>query len=142
MSRLYYESSQETRFLKNRESGQGRSRSYLEKVSSLVPAEIIAGYLAMIGFLDKHDNSVVVEKQGFLIGIFVLCLILTPLYLNFQADKDKPKIVHLVISSVAFVVWAYVTSGEKFSGLIYDSDIASVILIAFSLVSALVPLNK
>lgn len=141
MSRLYYED-QDVKGFRVEETKKNKTGSYLEKVSSLVPAEIIAGYLAMVGFLDKEEGSLVVEKQGLLIGIFVFCLVLTPVYLNFQAEKNKPKLIHLFLSFVAFIVWAYVTSGEKFSGLIYDSDIASIILIAFSLVSGLVPLKR
>ncbi|MDT0648306.1 hypothetical protein RM545_16565 [Zunongwangia sp. F260] len=141
MSRLYYEDQEITRF-RVEQGKQSKTGSYLEKVSTLVPAEIIAGYLAMVGFLDKEEGSLLVEKQGFLIGIFFLCFILTPIYFYFQAEKNKPKIIHLILSSLAFVIWAYVTSGEKFSSLIYDADIASIILIAFSLISGLVPLRR
>lgn len=142
MSRLYYEDPPVSQFHVEQEPNEKKTRSYLEKVSSLVPAEIIAGYLAMVGFLDRIEGGVIVEKQGVLIGIFVLCLILTPLYLNFQAEKNRPKIYHLILSSIAFMVWAYVTSGEKFRGINYDADIASIILISFSLISALIPLKK
>ncbi|MDT0676981.1 hypothetical protein [Autumnicola musiva] len=142
MSRLFYEEKGLHGFRASEKPERKRVKSYLEKVSSLVPAEIIAGYLAMLGFLEKEEGSVIVEKQGLLIGIFFFCLILTPLYLNFQAEAGKPKIMHLVLSSLAFIIWAYVTSGEKFSGIYYDADVASISLIAFSLVSVLVPLKK
>ena len=141
MSRLYYEDQEVTQF-RVEQKKQSKTGSYLEKVASLVPAEIIAGYLAMVGFLDKEEGSLTVEKQGLLIGIFVFCLILTPVYLNYQAEKNKPKIIHLILSSIAFVVWAYITSGEKFKAPVYDADIASIILIAYSLISGLVPLKR
>ncbi|MDT0641816.1 hypothetical protein RM553_03125 [Zunongwangia sp. F363] len=142
MSRLYYETNEVTGFRASGKQEKGRVKSYLEKVSSLVPAEIIAGYLAMLGFLDKEEGSVLVEKQGLLIGIFCFCLLLTPLYLNYQAKEGKPRFIHLLISSVAFIIWAYVTSGEKFRDVYYDADVASVLLIAFSLLSGIIPLKK
>ncbi|WP_373056221.1 hypothetical protein [Zunongwangia sp. H14] len=142
MSRLYYETKEMPTLRAAEKQEKGRVKSYLEKVSSLVPAEVIAGYLAMLGFLDREEGSVIIEKQGLLIGIFFLCLTLTPLYLNYQAKEGKPKVIHLIISSVAFVIWAYVTSGEKFRGIYYDADIASISLIAFSLISGIIPLKK
>ncbi|MGF7041033.1 hypothetical protein [Mucilaginibacter lappiensis] len=62
------------------------------------------------------------------------------------ADENKPKRNHLILSTIAFIVWAYVTTGETLSATIakdiYDSAAASIILIIFSFASATVPLDK
>ncbi len=114
--------------------------SYLEKISRLIPSEIIAGYLAMFGFVPLVENT---NVRGYIIWIiFFMCLILTPIYLNRHAIKGKPKINHLLVSSLAFVIWAYVTTGMKLVPNLYDAAAASIILIAFSLISAVIPLNK
>jgi hypothetical protein len=73
---------------------------------------------------------------------FLLCLILTPIYLNRMADKGKPKRNHLIVSSVAFVVWAYFVSGKQIMPDLYDAALASMATLVFSVVSALVPLDK
>ncbi|NMH87648.1 hypothetical protein [Flavivirga algicola] len=117
-----------------------RVNSYLEKISRLIPSEIIAGYLAMFGFVPLIENT---KVRGYIIWIiFFMCLVLTPIYLNRHAEKGKPKINHLLVSSLAFVIWAYVTTGMKLVPGLYDAAAASIILVAFSLVSAVIPLNK
>ncbi len=120
--------------------GDKKVNSYLEKISRLIPSEIIAGYLAMFGFVPLVEN---VNVREYIIWIvFFMCLILTPIYLNMQAEKGKPKMNHLLVSSLAFVIWAYVTTGMKLVPGLYDAAAASIILVAFSLISAVIPLNK
>lgn len=115
-------------------------KGYLEKISKLIPSEIIAGYLAMFGLVPLIGK---IEIHDYVLwGVFALCLILTPVYLNGQAEKDQPKRAHLIVSSLAFVIWAYVTTGMTLIPDFYDAAIASIALVAFSLVSAVVPLNK
>jgi hypothetical protein len=117
---------------------------YLDKVAHLVPSEIIAGYLTMMGFVGALKNPG--SKEIFLWIIFGAGLILTPLYLNMVADKGKPKRNHLILSTLAFLVWALVTSGSQLWPMIthseYDPAMASIILVLFSMGSAVVPLDK
>lgn len=118
----------------------GNAQSYLEKVAKLVPSEVIAGYLAMVGFVPSIENEGV--KPTVLWSIFGLCLILTPLYLNSQSEQGRPKNIHLIVSTIAFVVWAYATTGDKLLPAFYQAAIGSIVLVAFSLISGLIPLNK
>ena len=159
MSRLYYEKTTEvpvptSSVTKSRSIGTSRSAppaeaaapardtggGYLEKIAKLIPSEIIAAYLAMIGFVPLI--KIVGNRQVIVWGIFGLCLILTPLYLNRLADKGQPKINHLVLSTIAFIVWAYVTTGSTLVPDYYDAALGSILLIGFSLVSVMVPLNR
>jgi len=139
MSRLYYDKqvnpNQPTAI-----SGKKKGKDYLEKVSRLIPNELIAGYLAMFGLvplIQKGDNHIIAFWC-----IFILCLILTPIYLHSQSEKNKPKKMHLFISSMAFVIWAYVTTGKTLIPEYHDAAIASILLIAFSLISGVIPLKK
>ncbi|WP_299531855.1 hypothetical protein [Ulvibacterium sp.] len=121
-------------------------RGYLEKVSSLIPAEVIAGYLAMFGFVPLIDET----TQGSLSNtettvawiIFFFCFLLTPIYLNYQAEKGKPKQIHLFISTIAFVIWSYVTTGASLIPDYYNAAVGSIFLVAFSLISGVIKLNK
>ncbi len=159
MSRLYYEKKREvsppapttrsTRSISRNappaeevvvERRETSSGGYLEKIAKLIPSEIIAAYLAMIGFVPLIQ--IVGNRQVVYWVIFGLCQILTPLYLNRQAEKGQPKINHLILSSIAFAVWAYVTTGSSLVPNFYDAALGSIMLIGFSLVSAMVPLNR
>ena len=117
---------------------------YLNKVSRLIPSEVIAGYLTMFGLVHAIKSDQLQDIFSWI--VFAVGLILTPLYLNMVADENKPKRNHLILSTIAFIVWAYVTTGETLSATIakdiYDSAAASIILIIFSFVSATVPLDK
>ena len=144
MGRLYYEKRHDhTQPKAFAGEGQGFN-DYLDKVARLIPSEIIAGYLTMIGFVGAVKD---IQAQNIIIWIvFGIGLILTPIYLNKVAEAGKPKRNHLVLSTFAFLVWAYVTTGkqllETISPDLFDQAIASIILVAFSLISAVIPLNK
>ena len=115
-----------------------------EKVAKLIPAELITAYTALISFAAGETVPGSARPWCF-VGSFVLCLVLTPLYLNKMADPGKPKMAHLIVSSIGFVVWAYFTSGQQvlasFNQHWYSNGVASMVLLAFSLVSALIPIG-
>jgi hypothetical protein len=145
MSRLYYEKPRSESFKESGEAPKPKSvNDYLDKVATLVPSEVIAGYLTMMGFVGsiKNDGS----KDTIVWIILAAGLILTPLYLNKVADPGKPKRNHLILSTIAFAVWATATTGEKiFASLSlgdFDPAVSSIVLVLFSLVSAIIPLNK
>lgn len=101
MSRLYYETNNKTSGGQLASGSNINARSYLEKVAKLIPAEINIAYISMIGLVPSIQLEV--SKFYFYWGIFVFCLILTPLYLNWQSEKDRPKKVHIVLSTIAFI---------------------------------------
>jgi hypothetical protein len=138
MSRLYYPPLTKSSLARGEREGIN-GKEYLEKVAKLVPAEILTGYSALISlFLTKSAA----EKEWACGAFFVLGIILTPTYLNNMAEPGKPKTVHLVVSTIAFVVWAYFTSAYQVIPQYYDSTWATAALIVFSLVSGAIPLKK
>lgn len=145
MGRLYYE--KQILPVGEKETpvkSENRFNDYLNKVATLIPSEVLAGYLTMIGFVGAITNTHI--KVYIAWTIFAVGFILTPIYLNHVADENKPKRNHLILSTVAFIVWAYVTTGKQlldfFSTSLFDQAIASIILVLFSLISAIIPLNK
>ncbi len=124
-------------------SNTGATGQYLTKIAKLVPAEIIAGYLAMFGFVPMISTETSAKSIAGWV-IFGICLILTPVYLNSQAEDGKPKVMHLAVSTVAFVIWAYVTTGkELFIGTdLYNAAVGSIIMIGFSMVSGMIKYQK
>jgi len=144
MGRLYYEKHSDPNLATAAAAPPPGINDYLAKVASLVPSEVIAGYLTMIGFAGSVKN---VQTQNVITWIiFAAGLILTPLYFNRVADPGKPKRNHIILSTIAFIVWAYVISGEQLLATIapglFEQAIASILLVLFSLVSAIIPLNK
>ena len=137
MSRLFYEPDIIESTTEGEQPKDGRK--YAEKVAKLIPGEIIAGYITLTGLVPLISLAGV--DKWFYAGIFVLCLILTPIYLKSLADSDKPSRRHLVISTFAFVFWAYAVSGAVVVPEIHDAAIASILLGAFSLVSGKIPLS-
>ncbi|PKQ44205.1 hypothetical protein [Confluentibacter flavum] len=132
MSRLYYESPSPAR-----SNTSNNTKEYLDKVSSLIPAEIVAAYLTLIS-LAKSVNDYVLISQ---VIAFAGCLILTPIYLNYMAEENKPKLKHIIISTVSFIIWAYVISGDEFN-IYYNGALSSMILIFYSLIVGLIKLDK
>ena len=61
--------------------------------------------------------------------------------MNFQAEKKKPKKTHIFVSAIAFIVWAYIVSGQMLGPGIHDPAIASILLVLFSLVRGKIPLS-
>jgi hypothetical protein len=138
MSRLYYESP----LTRAAMAGAGApAKEYMEKIAKLIPAEIIAGYVTLVGLVPLIKAEWQWLYPWFYLVIFLLSLVLTPIYLYAQADAGKPKRVHLIISTIAFVIWAYAVSGGSVCPAYYDSAVASIFLGVFSLVSGKIPLH-
>ena len=142
MSRLFYDQPKNLVSKAPQKPAQ-KLNNYLEKVASLIPGEVLAGYLFLIG-----GTSIINNTTAQIVSVWVAFaagLILTPIYLNKVADPGKPKRKHLIISSFGFIVWAYVTSGSTLSGSLnipYDPGLASFILGLFSIISGAIPLNS
>lgn len=110
---------------------------YLTRVAKYVPTEIVAGYIFLNGTASGLPNAWVIFG---LTGSFVLCLALTPLYLRKMAKPGQPKRLHIAVSMLAFVVWAYAAAGSGgvfgVGGLNwYHEALAAMLIAAFSLIS-------
>lgn len=148
MSRLYYEPSilptAENSPVKETAPADNKVMDYLDKVSKLVPAEILAAYLTMFGLVESIKSATTQLVSMWI--VFAAGSILTPIYLNLAAEAGKPKTRHLILSTIAFLVWAYVTTGKtlsaSFAADAYDPAVASIVLILFSVISGAIKLDK
>ena len=141
MPRLYYDPSVKEQPYRHRMtvSSDQAAKQYLEKVAKLVPSEILAAYLTVVGLVplvqNGHLRAVVYAAS------FLTCLVVTPLYFTSVAEKYRPKRNHIVLSTIAFAVWAYAVSGSTMIPHWHDPAIASILLILFTLVSGRIPLK-
>ena len=155
MSRLFYEKqvTQESGPATKRvmtplilEPAKPDPKEVAEKIAKLIPVEIIAGYSTLIGFAvlvpDKLIYMQIPIQTACFIVSFAAGLILTPVYLSAMADAEKPKIMHLVVSTLAFPFWAYLTSGAAVFGTAYQPSLAGFAVALFSLVTAWIPLDR
>ncbi len=151
MSRLYYEPKIRRERLPTPMGEPQRENpvaEFLQKVGQLVPSEVLAFFLAVLGVArNSLDETKKLTENAHLvlIGAFVLGLIVTPFYLKAMAAKDPapaPKIIHLTLSTIAFGVWAYAIGGAELFRGAYEPLIGAVLPMFFMIVAGLIPLNK
>ena len=90
--------------------GQAQGDNYLSRVAKYIPGEIVATYLSLIGFMknvDPNDEA----KLPTLWVMLAVCFFLTPIYFWKLTAKGQPKLRHILVSSGAFLVWAYALGG-------------------------------
>ena len=138
MSRLYYEPKVTAR-LTGDDPQPDNLKNYLEKIAKLIPTEIVAAYLTLIGFI-KIDTSTE-NHQYYYVAAALFCCVGTYFYLDALADKGKPKNIHIILSVIAFAIWAYSTTGDKLCPGIYNPLIASFAPVVFSLLTVKIPLS-
>jgi hypothetical protein len=137
MSRLYYPptaSDQLRRGNPNIDPGEAA-----KKIGKLIPTELVTAYGALVGAsLALHWPNLRLPAT---VACFVICWVLTPIYLNEAADQDdKPKRRQIVIGTIAFPVWAYLVSGSQVIPQYYDAALGVLIATVFSLVSVAIPI--
>jgi hypothetical protein len=139
MSRLYYPPTK-TGQLAGGKSSPVDLGDAATKIGKLIPAELITAYAALVSasMMIKFESA---RLPVFWICFFI-CLGLTPLYLYKAADPGKPHRYHLIVSTIAFPIWAYLVSGNQVIPQWYDAGLATVIAIVFSLGTAFIPMNK
>ena len=139
MSRLYYEPKQKKGINPVEPPQSNNNQEYFEKIAKLIPAEIIAAYIAIVGLIPAINDPK--TELIVLAVVFALGVVGTPIYLRSMAEKGQPIKMHLVLSTIAFVVWGYSISGYLIPE-IHNAAIASIILIVFSVISGRIPLDS
>jgi hypothetical protein len=135
--------------------------NYLEKIIKYIPAEIIAAYTALIGYLSLGPNSEIPPhyKSYYLIVLFILLLI-TPIWTFYAViDNDDPPdpikrkkkaLFHSCVASTAFLIWVYALGNPLLRAIlckcsntscdncgIYSPILGSILLILFTVLAPL-----
>ena len=118
---------------------------YAARVAKYVPSEIVAAYVAILAVLDPATAGAgggAARVHALCLVAFVALLAATPLYLLALGRRSKrgAPAVQLVVSSLAFVVWAYALRGLTcaFPAVPFDGQVAFVALVLFTVASGLV----
>src|SRR5882672_1241036 len=120
---------------------------YYARVAKYVPSEIVAAYVAILAVLDPAAAGADVGRTRVLCHVaFLVLWACVPLYLALLgrgprrgAGPGAPA-VQLLVSSVAFPMWAYALRGLScaFPAIAFDGKTAFVALVLFTVLSGLV----
>src|SRR4051812_27994784 len=93
---------------------------YIQKIIKYIPAEIIAGYTALAGYLAVGANAdIPAHYKSYYLIVLLLLAIITPVWTFYAvietpaallSNPDRKKAYfHAVIATLAFLVWVYAT---------------------------------
>jgi len=104
-----------------------KSADYTSKLLKLIPADFIAGYLA----IDNTLPSGQFRKWGLTIATSVLLLLLFVTLRYLHRIKSWPQIL---VTCVSFVIWIYSVGGPFNEWDIYQRAVAGVALILWTFI--------
>jgi hypothetical protein len=106
---------------------------YTSTVIKFIPTEIVAGYLAIQGFITGLSEPAL---YWVILSVSAALLVLCPLYL---AIIQKVKTAtQLIVTAISFVVWLYTLGGPFTYWGIHDPRIGAAILVIWTLILPLV----
>ncbi len=108
--------------------------SYFDRVAKYVPAEIVGAYLAVEKMMGTGGDD-----PALALGTLAAFTILTPLYFRSLPGPLHSRRIHMVVSTLAFLLWSYALPGAAWTALgLENSRLAGVLLIVGSLALGLI----
>ncbi len=141
----YEYSSQEGRnlhALRVSKDSPSKLNEHLERVAAFIPSEIVAAYLTITNIAIGPGAGQSPLKLGTCITVFALGVIGTPLYFKLLAKPGDAVRTQCIISTIAFIVWAYALAGWISEVGLFYREIAGTALVIFSVVSSIFPRPK
>ncbi|NLJ42354.1 MAG: hypothetical protein GX431_01765 [Bacteroidales bacterium] len=106
---------------------------YFDRLFKYIPAELVAGYIFVLGTVKQLTDVEVARLVNWL--IFAVFAILTPLYLN--RVQKVAKTGQLIISTISFAVWVFALGGPFTLTEWYNPVYGSLLLPVFTLLVAI-----
>jgi len=92
---------------------QGAEASYFEKLLAFIPADMVAGYMAVDGVLKQALSASIPNEIYWAVTLALVCL--CPLYICFRPTENSIVKCSLrfraVTGSIAFIVWIFALGG-------------------------------
>jgi len=107
---------------------------YFDRLFKYIPAELVAGYIFVLGFVNQLTNAG--EIRMFQWILFIIFCILTPLYL-WRIQKVL-KVQQHIISVLSFIVWVFALGGPFALSVWYNPVYGAILLPVFTLVVAII----
>ncbi|MDT8402683.1 MAG: hypothetical protein RQ743_13395 [Bacteroidales bacterium] len=104
-----------------------QENNYQSRLLKLIPSEIVAAYLVIIGFIPAgYEHSKIL-----LTVVTAILLIMVPFYLiSFMSVKGP---LQIIFTSLSFLVWVYSIGGPFVYYGIHEAVIGSVLLVLWTL---------
>ena len=109
----------------------GNGDSYVSRVAKYIPSEVLAFYVGASGLVASWDQTDGATRTAWWL-IFAIGLVGTPAYLLKLSKLKTPWSMHALISSVAFVIWAYTLGGPFKLMANYSPQFGSLGLVVFT----------
>ena len=118
---------------------EAQTDTFKDRLLKYIPGEIVAAFIFVQGLIvsataNTDENSMLYWM------VFIAFAILTPLYL--WKLMDVKKVVQLIISFFAFIVWVFAIGGPFISLEWYQPLYGAVLLPIFTLLVAIVVAEK
>ena len=107
---------------------------YFDRLFKYIPAELVAGYIFVLGVVNKLSDANEIGIFQWL--LFIIFCILTPLYL-WRVQKVL-KVQQHIISILSFIVWVFALGGPFTLCAWYDPVYGAILLPVFTLVVAII----
>jgi len=107
---------------------------YLDRLFKYIPAELVAGYIFVLGVMKQLTDAGEVRMFQWL--LFIIFCILTPLYL-WRVQKVL-KVHQHIISLLSFIVWVFALGGPFALSGWYNPVYGAILLPVFTLVVAII----
>ena len=109
------------------------SDKYIDRLFKYIPAELVAGYIFVLGVMTRLQGQA--EAVVFQWIIFIIFCVLTPLYL-WKIQKVK-KLQQHIISLLSFAVWVFALGGPFTLYGWYNPVYGEILLPVFTLTIAI-----
>ncbi len=107
---------------------------YFDRLFKYIPAELVAGYIFVLGVVNKLSDASEIRIFQWL--LFIIFCILTPLYL--RRVQKVLKVQQQIISVLSFIVWVFALGGPFTLYAWYDPVYGAILLPVFTLIVAII----
>jgi hypothetical protein len=111
---------------------------YFDRLFKYIPAEIVAGYIFVLGVVKQITDAGELKVVQWL--VFIVFCVLTPLYL-WRVQKVF-KVQQHIISLFSFAVWVFALGGPFTVYGWYNTVYGAILLPVFTLIVAIIEAEK
>lgn len=134
---------------------------YIQKIIKYIPAEIVAGYIALVGYLGVNNGAEIPPHYDtYYIILLCILIVITPVWTYFaviDADGSDPVLqkkrayFHAFIATFAFVIWVYAIGNPLLKVVLcgcstiscedcvyYSPVLGSIFLVLFTIITPLI----
>lgn len=104
------------------------SDSYLTRVVTYIPTEIIAGYVAITGYIKSLPAA---QQFGWFAAVAGTLLLVTPLWIMNTAREPGARrpVGHAIAAALAFAAWVFASGGPFTHFTWYQPAMGSIVLV-------------